>query len=124
MNEVNNHVGWAAQAAAEVGAPYIDLHELINRKYTELGKEKVDTLYVPSPTERLHTGWDGAVVNAECVVSGLEALKDFPLTALLNSRGKAIPAAPADLVALNPAPAPVPTAKPAESASAASATVR
>ena len=41
-------------------------------KYEDLGRDKVDTLYMPSPKESLHTGWDGAVVNAECVIAGLK----------------------------------------------------
>ncbi len=113
MVDPNTHVEWAAQAAKEANVPYINLHDLILRKYTPLGKAKVDTLYSPSPTEALHTGWDGAVVNAECVVSGIAALKELPLAGLLNSRGKAIAPAPAEMVALNAAEA-KPAASPAK----------
>lgn len=101
----NTHIEWTAQVAKEVNAPYINLHDLIVQQYKKMDKSKVDTMYSPTPTEALHTGWDGAVVNAECVVSGLEALKDFPLDAMLNSRGKAVPAASVEYVALNSASA-------------------
>ncbi len=122
MHDVNNHVDWAAQAAAEIGAPYINLHELIQLQYDKLGKDKVDLLYVPTPAEAaaqggstraegLHTGWDGAVVNAECVVSGIKSLKDTDLASFLNSRGDAVPAAPTDCVAENPTPTPPAAAK-------------
>jgi lysophospholipase L1-like esterase len=84
------HAGWAAQIAKDTGTPFVDLNELICIKYGHLGKEKVDQLYVPSPTERLHTGWDGAVVNAECVISGLKTLKDDPLANYFSARGTAI----------------------------------
>jgi hypothetical protein len=57
----------------------------------------VDTLYVPSPTEKLHTGWEGAVLNAECVVSGLKALPRDPLAKFLSPRAGAI--APARVLA-------------------------
>ena len=70
--------------------PFVDLYELIARKYETLGPEKVDSLYVPSPTERLHTGWDGAVINAECVIAGLKGLKENPLAAFLSARGQAV----------------------------------
>jgi lysophospholipase L1-like esterase len=80
------HVAWAAQAAKEAQVPFVDLYELIARKYEALGPEKVDTLFAPAPTERLHTGWEGAVVNAECVVAGLKGLKENPLAAFFPAR--------------------------------------
>jgi lysophospholipase L1-like esterase len=113
IGDSTTHGGWAAQAAKESNAQFVDLNELICLKYGQLGKEKVDSLYVPSPTESLHTGWDGAVVNAECVVSGLKALKDDPLADYFSERGKFVTAVdvskPAD-------------AKPAASAATATAT--
>jgi lysophospholipase L1-like esterase len=94
LRDTATHAGWAAQAAAEVKAPYVDLNEIIARKYDELGKEKVALLYVPSPKESLHTGWDGAVVNAECVIAGLKGLPDDPLANYLSPLSHAI--APVD----------------------------
>ncbi len=111
MQDNNNHVAWAAQAAKEANAPYIDLHELIQLKYNEAGKAKVDTYYVPWPSaanprgEGLHTGWDGAVVNAECVVSGLKALTDIPLAGFLSDKAKAVAPADTKNVAANAVPA-------------------
>jgi hypothetical protein len=65
---------------------FVDLYELIARRYETLGQARVDSLYVPSPTERLHTGWDGAVVNAEVVIAGLKQLPDNPLAAYMRAR--------------------------------------
>lgn len=84
------HAAWAGAVAKETSAPYVDLYELIARKYETLGPEKVDALYVPSPTEKLHTGWEGAVVNAECVIAGWKGLPENPLAGFLSARGKAI----------------------------------
>jgi lysophospholipase L1-like esterase len=84
------HVAWAAEVAREANVPFVDLYELIARKYETLGREKVDSLYAPSPKENLHTGWDGAVVNSECVIAGLKGLKENPLAAFLSARGKAV----------------------------------
>ena len=89
-SENSNHAIWAAQVAKEMDAPFVDLHELIARRYDVLGQEKVDALYVPSPREQLHTGWDGAVVNAECVIVGLHQLKENPLAPYLSARGKTV----------------------------------
>jgi lysophospholipase L1-like esterase len=79
------HAAWAAEAAKEAGVSFVDLYELIARKYETLGAGKVDLLYALSPTERLHTGWDGAVLNAECVIAGLKELKTNPLAAFLKA---------------------------------------
>jgi lysophospholipase L1-like esterase len=84
------HVAWAAEVAQEANVPFLDLYELIARKYETLGREKVDSFYVPSPRENLHTGWDGAVVNSECVIAGLKGLKENPLAAFLSARGRAV----------------------------------
>ena len=65
-------------------------YDIIATKYEKLGPEKVDALYFPSPGERLHTGWEGAVINAECVVSGLKALPVDPLAEFLSPRASAI----------------------------------
>ena len=84
------HVAWAAQVAKKTDTPIVDLYEIIARKYEDLGQEKVTALYVPSPKENLHTGWDGAVINAGCVIAGLKGLKEDPLEPFLSARGKAI----------------------------------
>ena len=86
----STHVAWAAEVAKEQGVPFVDLYELIARQHEKLGAAKVDLLYVPTPTEKLHPGWDGAVLDAECVVAGLKGLKANPLGACLSKRGQAI----------------------------------
>jgi hypothetical protein len=86
------HAAWAQQVAEETKTPFVPLYDIIATKYETLGTEKVDMLYVPSPKEKLHTGWEGAVINAECVVSGLKALPEDPLAEFLSPR--ATPIAP------------------------------
>ena len=94
------HAAWAAAVAKTNGVPFVDLYELIARKCDSLGPEKVNALYVPAPTEKLHTGWDGAVINAECVIAGLNGLKENPLAAFESARGRAV----APVVLVSPAP--------------------
>lgn len=84
------HVAWAEKTAQTTGTPLVNLYELIARKYESLGPEKVVSLYVPSPKENLHTGWDGAVVNAECVVAGLKGLKENPLAPYFSARANEV----------------------------------
>ncbi len=84
------HAAWAAQVAKETNTPFVPLHDLIATSYEKLGPEKVDTLYVPSPKENLHTGWDGAVVNGGCVISGLKALPGDPMARFFASHASGI----------------------------------
>ena len=77
--------GWAGQVARAEQAAFIDL------------------LYVPNPTpekpkgETVHPGWDGAVLNAEVVVSGLKALGDKnPVAAYFSLKAETIAAATSD----------------------------
>ncbi len=71
-----SHAKWAKEAAESGGARFIDLNEIIARRYEELGQEKVRPFF---PQEHTHTGLAGAEVNAECVVVGLKLLKDCKL---------------------------------------------
>ncbi|MFT3991986.1 MAG: rhamnogalacturonan acetylesterase [Luteolibacter sp.] len=87
------HAVWAEEIAKKTNTPFIPLSNLIAERYEKLGKEAVDSLYVPSPKENLHPGWEGAVINAECVISGLKALSANPLAAYFSPRADSIPAA-------------------------------
>ncbi|HTZ22210.1 MAG TPA: rhamnogalacturonan acetylesterase [Opitutaceae bacterium] len=104
--DLASHAGWAAQVAKAENVDFIDLNELIARRYDELGREKVLPLFSPEATEATHTGWDGAVLNAEIVVSGLKALKDDPLAPYFSAVAQGIP--PADLSQPVPVPKPLP----------------
>lgn len=84
------HAAWAEQVAKETNTPFVPLSDIIATSYEKLGPKKVETLYVPSPKENLHTGWDGAAVNAACVISGLKALPADPLAKFLSPRASTI----------------------------------
>jgi lysophospholipase L1-like esterase len=101
QRDADNFAGWARQVAAAEKVGFIDLNELIARRLDALGKEKVDLLYVPNPTpekpagESVHPGWDGAVMNAEIVVSGLKALEKNPVAGWFAEKAKDVtPAKP------------------------------
>jgi peptidoglycan/xylan/chitin deacetylase (PgdA/CDA1 family) len=78
----NDYGQWASQAAAAGDARFVDLNELIARRYEELGEAKVRAELF-TETDHTHTVRAGAVANAAQVAAGLRALPDFPLTALL-----------------------------------------
>jgi rhamnogalacturonan acetylesterase len=79
--------GWAQQVAEQQHVGFVDLNEIIARRYDTLGPDAVDKLFGDPHT---HTDWDGAVLNAECVVSGLRALPGDPVAKYLSDKGKAI----------------------------------
>ncbi len=82
--------GWARDVAAAEGAGFIDLNELVARKYDPMDKATVDALFAGGP----HTSWTGAVINAETVISGLKALKVDPVAAYYVDKVNLIAPAP------------------------------
>ena len=76
-NGGSDYGGWASDIAKAQHVPFIDLNDLVAAKYEALGQDKVKSLYFL--TDHTHTTPVGAKVNAECVVEGVQALKDCPL---------------------------------------------
>jgi len=72
---------WAADVAKSESAPFIDLNEIIARRYDELGPERVNPLF---GDEHTHTSLEGAKLNAACVIDGLRELKQNPLAPYLS----------------------------------------
>jgi lysophospholipase L1-like esterase len=82
--------GYAREAAAQSGALFIDLNEIVARGYEELGTEAVEAFFAD---RRTHTTPEGARFNARCVVSGLNGLGDKnPVADYLSAEGRAVPA--------------------------------
>jgi lysophospholipase L1-like esterase len=73
---------WAADVAKTEGVPFVDLNEIIAKRYEALGEEKVKAFF---PGDHTHTNPDGAKLNAEAVVEGLRGLKDSPFVPLLKA---------------------------------------
>lgn len=83
-----DYVKWAADVAKAEGAAFIDLNEIIARKYEALGPEKVEPLF--GTNEHTHTSADGADLNAQCVIAGLKGIKDNPLASYFSAKAKDI----------------------------------
>lgn len=83
---------WAKQAAEQEKVPFLPLNTLIADRYDKEGKDKVVATYFPQG-ETTHTNWDGAKLNADCVVEGIKQL-DLPLKNLLLPTPPTIPDAP------------------------------
>lgn len=79
--------GWAQQVAEQEHVGFVDLNEIIARRYDALGPQAVDGLFGDPHT---HTDMAGAIINADSVVSGLRDLPGDPLAPFLSAKGKAI----------------------------------
>jgi lysophospholipase L1-like esterase len=72
-----DYAGWAEEVARTERVGFIDLNEMVARRYDELGHDAVMQLFpLTTPDEHVHTNWAGAQLNAENVVAGLKALGD------------------------------------------------
>ena len=88
IRNTSTYRGWAEQVARQEHVGFVDLNEIIARRYDAMGQVAVDPLFGDPHT---HTTMAGAVLNAECVVAGLRALPGHPLDKYLSDKGKAIP---------------------------------
>ena len=82
-----DYAGWAEQVAKAAGVAFVDLNEIIARRYDALGQEKVEPLF---GDPGVHTSQAGAELSAACVVSGLKGLKDDPLAPYLSAKAEEV----------------------------------
>ncbi|MDE3236987.1 MAG: rhamnogalacturonan acetylesterase [Bacteroidota bacterium] len=67
---------WAKEVAAQEHAFFIDLNTITADKYDMLGADKVKNFF---PKEHTHTNKDGANINAQSVITGLQQLNNAGL---------------------------------------------
>ena len=79
---------WAAEAANQGDAIFIDLNKIIADRYEREGEEKVRSTYF-NTTDHTHTIEAGARVNAASVVEGIRQNKKLELNKYLQKAGKA-----------------------------------
>ncbi len=72
---------WAAEVANSERELFLDLNELIAKRYETLGEEKVKELFFGDHT---HTSLEGARLNAALVAEGLRELSNCPLGRFLR----------------------------------------
>ena len=80
---LDGYAGWAAEAATQSGALFIDLNTISADKYDALGQEATRPLF----NDNQHSRKAGAHLNAESVVTGIKQLKNCPLAKDLASAG-------------------------------------
>jgi lysophospholipase L1-like esterase len=67
---------WAAEVAQQEGVAFINLNEVVARKYEQLGPTAVKTFF---PSDHTHTNEMGARLNAQSVAEGLADAKGLKL---------------------------------------------
>lgn len=86
---------WIRQLAEAEKVPLIDHAKLIADHYERIGHTAANAFF---PRDHVHTGEDGARLNAYFAVSGLKGLREEPLIRWLSLAGQLVPtAAPADV---------------------------
>jgi rhamnogalacturonan acetylesterase len=76
---------WAGEVARSQQVPFIDLNDIIARRYEAMGTDEVEPLFADDHT---HTTWAGAELNAACVIAGLKALHPNPLAPYFSAKAK------------------------------------
>ncbi len=87
LRNTSTYRGWTQQVAEQEHAGFIDLNEIIARRYDAMGEAAVDPLFGDPHT---HTTLRGAELNAECVIAGLKALSRDPVAGYFSAEGKAV----------------------------------
>ena len=84
---------WAAEAARQGGAQFIDLNDFVAKRYEKMGQSRVARdLFLK--TDWTHTVQAGAKINAECVVAGIRGLSDCQLKDFLLPQQETEPTQP------------------------------
>ena len=79
--------GWAGEVARSESVAFLDLNEIIARRYDELGPETVEPLFADPHT---HTSRAGAELNAASVVAALKGLKANPLAGYFSEKAAVV----------------------------------
>jgi lysophospholipase L1-like esterase len=87
VRNTSTYRGWTQEVAAKEKVGFVDLNEIIARRYDAMGVAAVDPLFGDPHT---HTTLAGAQLNAECVVAGLKGLPHDPLAKYFSPKGEAI----------------------------------
>ena len=85
--ESETFVKWTENAAKATRAAYINLNEIIALGFEGLGVDKVAPLFGDA---RTHSTPAGALLNAQLVISGIQALYKPNLRKYLSAKGKSV----------------------------------
>jgi rhamnogalacturonan acetylesterase len=76
LRSSDSYTKWAREVAEQTGAYFIDLHNIISDEFEKIGEQKATSFF---PQEHTHTNREGAIFNANIVVSEIKRLKNCKL---------------------------------------------
>lgn len=82
MRSSDDYAKWAEESALQENAFYINLNEIIAKKYEALGENEVKTKFFV--TDHTHTTEAGAILNTDAVEEGIKLLKGCKLRKFLK----------------------------------------
>jgi len=77
----------AKQIAAAQRVAFIDLTDMVADRYEQMGQAAVKPFF---PADFVHTGPEGAALNAQCVLSGVKALHRQNILSLLSPAARSV----------------------------------
>ncbi|MVN90976.1 rhamnogalacturonan acetylesterase [Mucilaginibacter aquatilis] len=83
VRSTDDYGKWAAEAAKQAGATFIDLNTLVADNYDAEGEAKVKSTYF-NDKDHTHTIEAGAILNAKLVAMGVKQAKGFGLSRYLK----------------------------------------
>jgi lysophospholipase L1-like esterase len=83
VRSAESYAKWAREVATAEGAAFIDLNDLVAKRYESMGAEKVKSFF---PVDHTHTNIDGAKLNAEIVAAAIKDIKPGKLKKYLKHR--------------------------------------
>jgi rhamnogalacturonan acetylesterase len=86
----SSSVAWSEEVAKATNTFFIPLNTLILAKYAGISPDELKQRYF-TKADDTHTNADGADLNAACVVEGIRALKDCPLSSFLREAPLPLP---------------------------------
>ena len=92
VRDKDSYAGWAGEIARAEHAPFLDINEIIARRYDLMGEENVKPLFIVGAGP--HTSMAGAETNATSVVAALKGLADNPLAGFFSDKAQSV--TPAD----------------------------
>jgi len=81
VRSAEGYAGWARQVAAEEGAAFIDLNNLVARQYEALGSARVEAMFAD---EHTHTSRQGAELTAAILADSLRNLPGHVMQSYLR----------------------------------------
>lgn len=66
---------WSREIADQEGIPFIDMNDITARKLEAMGPDATASLFA----DRVHTTFDGAIMNCKSAIEGIVQWKDYPL---------------------------------------------